>query len=467
MASISSLVSQTSSYETFVQQLVQIESQKKLNLEIKQEEGNERKSALGQVSSAISKFENKIKELENPANKSFEPFSTSTSDESVVKINSASGIDRPSNYDITIHRLATRDNALSEVMNGEGIDLSADGDGSVTLTIGDKTETITVETNKEDENGDIVERTNQEILESFAEEITNVFGEEARASVFQVDSDNVQFSVQSLQTGFDQRIQFNDASGVLDTIISSVSHQAPQEELNASFTIDGITFERGQNEISDAIEGLSFTLLKDTGQKEQMNVERDINKAKSNINGFIAAFNDLNTTIRNKTFVDGDTGDKGSLQGMRTIRNLTMSLRQTALIGLDGVGAGEISRLSDLGISFESNGNMTLEDSDKLDQALTEDPEQVNRLFTDEQSSIAQMKALVNGFTKTGGVLSSLENGVDYNLDTIKKRIAKEEKYLIDYEEKQREIFNQLDLILEQGQAQFEQVMNFRTSMGI
>ena len=35
----------------------------------------------------------------------------------------------------------------------------------------------------------------------------------------------------------------------------------------------------------------------------------------------------------------------------------------------------------------------------------------------------------------------------------------KEEKYLADYEEKQRDIFTQLELMLEQGNSQFAQVM--------
>ena len=44
-------------------------------------------------------------------------------------------------------------------------------------------------------------------------------------------------------------------------------------------------------------------------------------------------------------------------------------------------------------------------------------------------------------------------------IELLNKNIKKEEKYLTDYEEKQREIFTQLELMLEQGNSQFAQVM--------
>ena len=54
MASISSLFAQTSSYETFVTQLVELESQKKLRFEAEQSDVKESKTAVGVVSSALT-----------------------------------------------------------------------------------------------------------------------------------------------------------------------------------------------------------------------------------------------------------------------------------------------------------------------------------------------------------------------------------------------------------------------------
>ena len=464
MASISSIMSQTSSYESFVTQLVNIEGQKMLRMESQVRDEKESRTAIGTVSKAISDFENIIKELESPTNKSFEPFKTSSTDDSVVEVTSASSLDRSSNYNITVNRLAKNDIALSTLQNGSTNELAAAGNGSVTLTIGDKTETINVETTKDDGSGGTIDKTNEEILATFAEQIESLFGDEAKASVFNVDGENVQFSVQSLNTGYDNRLQFSGATGVLAYITSGITHLTPQNELDAQFTIDGVNFERSENTVDDAINGLSFTLKKATGEQEQMTVERDIDAAKSNVQDFVDAFNELNETIRERTFINPDTGNKGPLQGMRSVRNLTINLRQTAILSLGGVGEGEIASFADMGITFENSGKMVIDDSDQLEKALSERPDQIANFFTNENSPVAMMKARAESYTESDGILSAIENGLDQKIDRLDRRIASERQYLEEYEAKQRQIFNELDLILEQGQAQYNEVLNFMTS---
>lgn len=460
MASIASIVSQTSSYEPFIDQLIQIESQKKLLLEVEQRDTRSQKTALGAVSAAITDFESLIKEYENPDNKPFEPFSFSSSDDSVVKVESATGLAREQDYNITIDRLAKSDVNLGQVRTGDATDLAAFGDGEVTITIGDKTETINVVTTKDDGSGGTVSMTNEEILQAFADEVENLLGEEASASVFKVNDTEVQFSMQSLATGFENRIQFSGATGVLAEVTNNLTDLTPEAELDAQFTIDGVTFNRADNTVSDAIEGLTFELKKATGEQETMSVQRDLETAKSNIDDFVDKFNELNETIRERTFINPDTGNKGPLQGMRSVRNLSLNLRQSAILGLPGVAEGEISRLSELGIGFDKTGEMKIEDSSLLEDVLLNRPEEIANFFTSESSPIATMKAQLQTYTEENGIMDALEEGVDLKLDRIGKRIEREEKYLVEYEEKQRLEFNRLDLLIEQGQAQFDQVMN-------
>lgn len=463
---IQSIFQQNNPYEKFVEQLVQIESRQKLQLEAQQKEQKDRKTALGDVSASISKFITQITEYENPANNPFQPLKTSSSNENVVRVNSAAGIDRPSNYNIHVERLASSDVSLSQVMNAGDIDLAAQGNGSLTVTIGDKTETITVDTQRENEDGMMVDKTNSEILDSFATAMSEAFGDEARASVFQVSKDQVQFSMQSLQTGFDNRIQIDDSSGVLAGVINDSTRLVSGEELNAKFTIDGVTFERSENTIDDAINGLSFTLTGESTGNVQMSAQRDLDEARSNIDEFLSSFNDMNKKIRERTFVDGDNNTRGPLRNMKSIRGLTLNLRQTALLPMDGVEAGQLTRLSEIGISFQNNGTMVVDDENMLNEALEQRPEEVAELFQNESSPIARMKEQAEAFTQSNGVISSLEDGVDQTIRRLDSRIAQQERYLEGYEERQREIFNNLQQIIEQGDAQFQQVMSFRSAMG-
>jgi flagellar hook-associated protein 2 len=460
MATIAGLMSQTSSYETFVSQLVELESQKMFRMEAERSEVSSQKKALGAVSGAISDLENIIKEYENTSNTPFEPFSFSSSDDKTVEVNSASGFNYESDFNITVDRLASNDLALGQVRTGADTDLAAFGDGEVTITIGEKTETINIATTKDDGSGGTVDMTNEEILQAFADEIETLFEDEARASVFQVNDTEVQFSVQSLATGYDNRIQISGATGVLAEITDNVTRLTPQDELDAQFTIDGVTFERSENTIDDAIEGLSFSLKKATGEQETMSIRRDIDTAKSNVEDFIDKFNELNETIRERTFINPDSGNKGPLQGMRSVRNLSLTLRQSALLGLSSVEEGQISKLSEMGIGFENDGTMKIEDEDLLEEILTDRPEEISNYFTAEDSPIQTIKSQLLSYTEDDGIMDALEEGVDLKMERLDKRIEKEEKYLSEYEEKQRLIFNQLDLLLEQGQAQFDSVVN-------
>ncbi|HBQ58069.1 MAG TPA: hypothetical protein DD671_00140, partial [Balneolaceae bacterium] len=118
MSSIQNLFQQTNPYEKFVVQLVELESQQKYKLEAQRDTQDEQKKALGDVSSSISEFISKIDEISEPNNKPFSALSTESSDESIVRMNSATGISRESNYNLDIERIATRDTQLSQLTIG-------------------------------------------------------------------------------------------------------------------------------------------------------------------------------------------------------------------------------------------------------------------------------------------------------------------------------------------------------------
>ncbi|MFP8488625.1 flagellar filament capping protein FliD [Gracilimonas sp. Q87] len=466
MSSIQNLFRQQNPYERFVTQLVQLESQTKLKFEAQRSTQNEIKSALGEVSSSISKFINNIKELENPTNNSFQPLSTFSSNKDTVEISNVDGIKKTADHKISIERIAKNDIALSDTYLGTEKNLSNFGNGSVDITIGSKTETITVETQKDDGTGILVDKTNEEILSSFAIAINNIFGEEAQATVFNVSDNNFQLSVKSLDTGYGNRIQFQNATGTIAEITNNTTHLTPQIELDAKFRLDGVDFIRSQNTVDDAIGGLTIELKKATGVEETISLSRNISKAKANINNLISGFNNVNKTIRDRTFIDSENNRRGALQSMRSVRNLTYNLRQTAILGFEGAAEGELQRLSEIGIGFKNNGEMYVENSSLLEEMLQNRPDEVEQLFTAEGSVIGQMKSQAETYTKSNGIISSLENGVEQKIDRLDRRITSEERYLQDYEERQREQFNKLQQIITQGEEQFAQVMSFRNSIG-
>ena len=446
MASVSNIISRSGQYEGIVQQLVQLESQKKVQYQTDLKDQNKINSELGKVSSKISALENMIKEYSLSTNNTFTPVKSTSSDDSVVEITSAANLDDPDQFSLTIDRLATRDNLLSASYTSAGTNL--DSNGSVDITVDGTTHTISITPTAGD--------SNSTVLNSLKTAIESAFGDTLQVNVFDLDSTNLQLSVRSSETGEAKRVQIANTSGSLATVFDNATRPVATNQLDAAFTMNGVSFQRSSNTVNDTISGLTFELKKTSASAVTLEIERDTEKARSNFDDFVKAYNDLNTDIRNKTFINGETGARGPLRELRSIRDLSSQLRQLVI---GDATSGTITNLSELGISFDNSGKMTIEDSDKLETVLANTPSDLNTFFSTSSSPIQSIYTHLQGYTSTDGIIDILEEGVNDKIDLLNKNIKKEEKYLADYEEKQRDIFTQLELMLEQGNSQFAQVM--------
>jgi flagellar hook-associated protein 2 len=464
MASVSDIISRSGIYEGLIQQLVQLEGQKKVQLEADKSDQVKIDKELGTISSKISTLENNLKEFTLLENKTFTSLTTKSSDESMVKIVSAEGMENIDEFSISVDRLASKDHIISQSYSANGTELDDLGVGEVTITIGDITKTISIATGLPPKPGN--ERTNQELLDELSTQIEAEFGDAVQANVYQVSEGQLQMSIRSTNVGYDARVQYSGSSGFLDSFFTNSSRQTPENELNASFRIDGIQFERSSNSITDTIPGLNFDLLTTTNNPVTMTVLQDTEKATSNFNSFMEAFNDLNKTIRSRTFINAETGSKGPLQGIRSIRNLSLNLRQIALLDANPAES-TIRNLTELGVGFDKDGTMKIENQELFDGILTNTPEQLDQFFAASSSSITGMKNILNTYTESGGVIDSLETGVEQKTQRLDTRIAREEKYLLEFEDQQRAIFARLEQLTEQGMSQYNQVMMSLSNSGI
>jgi len=461
--SISSLIQQTNPYSKFVSELVQLESQQKYKLQDQKSTLNQKQSALSKVSSVVSEFTSKIDELSSKTSNNFNPLKATSSNEAAINIDSISGLKDPNTYDISVTRTASKDITLSNVYDGSATGLASNGDGSLDVTIGGKTQTISVTAT----HSDGTNKTNKEILDSVSSSINNLLGKKSDSDVFQVDNNgNVQLSVKSAETGYDQRIQFSNATGALASVTSNMSHQKSNlNNLDAQFTIDGITFTRGQNTVDDAISGMTFTLKDSTSNQEQINVTQDIGKARGNVDDFIKKFNKMNTKIRQQTFLNGQTGNRGPLQGMRSVRDLTINLRQIALTDMGSAASGEFKNLSEIGIGFEKDGTMKVKDSELLKKALTQKPDQVKALFSNNDSPVKQMYDRAKSFTDSGGAISSLKDGLTQKISFLDNRIDSQNKHLKKYEKRIRQKFAKMYQVQQKAQGQYNSIMSMQGTL--
>jgi len=146
---------------------------------------------------------------------------------------------------------------------------------------------------------------------------------------------------------------------------------------NATGTVNGLAISSTTNVVSSAIPGVTLNLAK-VGTTS-VNVARNTNSVQTSVQGFVKAYNDLSATLRKMTAYDPATKKGGPLQGDATIQGIQNRLRTLLNTTITGLG-GNLTSLSQIGISFQLDGSLAL-DATKLQTALTNNFSDMAGLF--------------------------------------------------------------------------------------
>ncbi|RSZ57523.1 flagellar filament capping protein FliD [Massilia atriviolacea] len=168
---------------------------------------------------------------------------------------------------------------------------------------------------------------------------------------------------------------------------------------NAKLTINGVAVSSQTNNVAEAIQGVTISALK-IGTST-VNITSDSSGAKTAINNFIKAYNELNTTIGGLTTAPKASEGKaaGVLLGDSTTRNLQSSLRKMFFTPVPGMD-GDISSMSQLGVSFQADGSLKL-DNTKLQKALDSNLEDVSKLLSTVGSTSDSLVSFVGSTTNS------------------------------------------------------------------
>ena len=159
---------------------------------------------------------------------------------------------------------------------------------------------------------------------------------------------------------------------------SHMTQSTGMEPKDALLTIDGISIKKPSNTIADAIAGMTVNLLK-TGTTN-LTVKQDTASIQSAVQTFVTAYNTLNTTITTLSQYDITNKKAATLTGDSTLNSLKSQLRNVFNTPLSTAG-GQLSVLSDAGITFQKNGTLAL-DTAKLSTVLNDTTKDVSTLFS-------------------------------------------------------------------------------------
>lgn len=170
-------------------------------------------------------------------------------------------------------------------------------------------------------------------------------------------------------TATDDDTDNTDAAGLSLLSFNSTANHLEQTGAaqDATFSVNGINVTSASNTVTDTIQGVNLNLL-DTGSST-LAVELDKSKASNAISGFVGDYNALVSTINDLSKYDPDTQQAGLLNGDGVLRNIDSQVKRLLSTAVKGVG-GDISTLTDIGITRNSSDGTLVLDNAKLGKLL-------------------------------------------------------------------------------------------------
>ena len=169
---------------------------------------------------------------------------------------------------------------------------------------------------------------------------------------------------------------------------------------DAAIKINGLDVTSTSNTVSDAVEGVSFTLKQVTASPVTISVSKDTAKATAGINGLITAFNQFNSELNSLTAYDATASRSSVLTGDATLRNLASNVRASLNAAVANSG-GLYSTLAELGITTNViDGSLAL-DSTKFAAILENDATDVAKVLAAFGTPSNANVAFVSGSSAT------------------------------------------------------------------
>lgn len=292
--------------------------------------------------------------------------------------------------EIEIRQLARAQTAHSGLVASSSAPI---GTGMLTLTVGGVGHDITIDT-----------ATNS--LAGLADAI-NASGSGVRASVV---PDQGQFRLvlkgeTGLANAFTLTAQAGADPALAELVTTGLTLSQPASD--AVLRVDGIEYSRPSNRIADIVPGVELTLQKaEAGSLISLGSTRPASALKQTVSDFVTVFNQLQSSLKEARQTIGGTGN---------LRGLDRQLM--ALIGRDLTSHTAVNSLSDIGITLDRSGSLTL-DLRRLDAALANHPDAVEALFNPPRNALKTaetdpglahaLDALRDAAIAPGGLLESL-----------------------------------------------------------
>jgi flagellar hook-associated protein 2 len=229
---------------------------------------------------------------------------------------------------------------------------------------------------------------------------------------------------------------------------------------NADFSVDGVSYERQSNEVSDVIDGVTLN-IKESGTAD-VSVSQDVQSAADQVQSFVDTFNKTNNFIEKQSDYNKEEDRAGPLNGSSIARSAESKMTRVLMEPIKGTADEPYQYLSQVGFEFQRDGSLDF-DADEFKSAMRDNPQAVEKLFVGDEGAAGKMEnTLKNAFTDNidGAVQTKLDS-ISNRIDRINDEIDREEQSLQEYRERTVERFSEMEKAIMKYQGIESQLGNW------
>ncbi|WP_429171451.1 flagellar filament capping protein FliD [Aeromonas rivipollensis] len=398
-------------------------------------------SGVGQLKSAIASYVTTLKDMaKTDAFNKRAVNITQDKDNPILKVESKAGSSN-GQYNITVNKLATT--SKFEGAFDSSTDALITEDGTLTFKAGDKTFSVDVKA------GDS--------LQSVRKRINNNgdnFG--LTANIINTSDGKAKLVMDSGVSGTGKDLQISGSTPGLSGFVSALQ-QVGDPASDAEIEVDGNKLTSATNTFDGTIMGLKLTILRESDKdadgnikSNKVDVTTDKNGIKTMVKSFIDGYNTLVSKAdalgkRNSIVAGQSKDDGGALAGDSVTRSVVNQMSSILITPSDN--SNVFDTIFQLGIKMDNKGVLSL-DSEKFDEALDKNFEQVVAIFGGEKGVAGQLAASLEDYSKTGGLLAQREDSLNSDLRTLAQKESDASAQLVKYEASLRARYGGLDTLL-------------------
>ena len=244
----------------------------------------------------------------------------------------------------------------------------------------------------------------------------------AEATVLKTANNQYVLSLKASNTGTAAGFTINNAS-----LTAGLQANEYQTARDSQFNLNGVSFTRATNTVSDALTGVTLNLKATTSSSPvTLSVAQAESSAKPKLDALVKAYNDLQSFYKTQSQASADASTRGVLNSDFAVGSMMREILTGLMMPMTGVSGAALTGqtdLSALGLKLQDNGQLAV-DTTLLSKATTLQSRLANGLTIGyDATSSKSLSTRITEMFSSGGVLQERidnEQKVQADLSTRK-----------------------------------------------